>query len=316
MSNTQAAIDLTHDVRPIDSSLKDYLAAKGIRPATWRLLCRTGTAWMHEFLVYYRYRSKRHIHPTVLVDLVTIAQAFGSQRLVPAWMLHAFLQLGGNPNAPSAAYTYRLDDLFPVCRRLWVVWVRANAEDATVLQDRAVEIFRWASTQACYIAQGTLRKASLQWFVHQVDLLALKERLQLQGAAGWDIPYHLERTFTLETSPGGTVAAVILNTPLEVWEEGQVMRHCARTYIDRCTKGRVLLVSLRSSSKQTPLATVAYDLTDPQLPIKAISGFANRLVDREICDVAKAFQADLQVQHTTLGLVTATSTLTTQQEIA
>lgn len=315
MSNTQAANNLTHD-GPIDSSLKDYLAAKGIRPATWRLLCRTGTAWTHEFLVYYRYRSKRHIHPTVLVDLVTIAQAFGSQRLVPAWMLHAFLQLGGNPNAPSAGYTLRLDDLFPVCRRLGVLWVRANAEDVAVLQDRAVEIFRWATTQACYIAPGTLRKASVQWFVHQVDLLALKERLQLQGAAGWNIPYHLERTFTLETSPGGTVSAVILSTPLAVWEDGQVMRHCARTYIDRCTRGRVLLVSLRGSAKQTPLATVAYDLTDPQLPIKAISGFANRLVDREICDVAKAYQVDLQIQHTTLGLVTATSTLSTPEEIA
>lgn len=316
MSNTQVPEVLPSDGRPIDSSLKTYLLARGIQPATWRLLCRTGLQWIPEFTVYYHHRSKRRIHPTVLVDLVTIAQAFGSQRLVPTWLLHAFLQIGGNPNAPSATYTHRLNDLFPVCRRLGVLLEHANTESVVVLQDRAAEIFLWASRHACHIAPGTLRKASLQWFIRRVDALAEQERLQLQGSASWNTPYQLDRIFTLTVGRAEAIHAVILNTPLAVWEEGQTMRHCAKNYIDRSAKGRILMVSLRSSDKQTPWATVAYDLTESQLQIKALSGFANRLVDRSIVDVAKVFMGDLQLQHSQLGPATSVTLIPTNQELA
>lgn len=307
---------MAEDPSPIDSQLKQYLECHGIRPVTWRLLCRTGTQWMHEFLVYYRRRSRPPIHPSVLVDLLTITQAFGSQRLVPPWMLHAILQIGGNPNAPSSRYADRLDDIFPVCKRLGILWERADAEAAAVLQDRAVEIFRWASDYACSFAQGTLRKATLPWLIRKVDEAAVRERLQVQGAQGWYVPYRLDPTETPQTSQRTDLHAVILNTPLAIWQEGQTMRHCAKNYTDQCARGQVLMVSLRRPSKRVPMATVAYDLLDPGIRIKVISGFANSAVDRATYKVARAYASNLQLQKAELRL-THTATVThTPREVA
>ncbi len=59
----------------------------------WRLLCRDGTDWMKEFLAYYDF--DRQTPAVAAVDLLRIVQAFGTGRLVPAWLLHAFIQIGG-----------------------------------------------------------------------------------------------------------------------------------------------------------------------------------------------------------------------------
>ncbi len=270
----------------------------GIRPAFWRLLCKSDTHWLESFLDFYNL-TDQHVE-SVAIDLVTMAQAFGTEKLVPAWLLRSVLQIGGNPNTPCTFYVRRLDDLFPVCRRLGHLWNLGNVADQAVLKGRSIEIFQWASDHAKQYMPATIRKASLAWFIRKVDDLAERTKLQLEGAKPWKTPYKLQEPFQTHRLPDTSIQAVILSTPLAIWEEGKTMRHCARMYIGLCQIGYELMVSLRSPDQKTPLATVSYVLASDKLHLKRIAGFANQLVDPAVYEVAKEVEAALQVQHLAL----------------
>jgi hypothetical protein len=166
-----------------------------------------------------------------------------------------------------------------------------------VLKDRSIEIFQWASDHAKLCTASTIRKASLAWFIRKVDDLAVRTQLQLEGAKPWKIAYSLPHPFKTHRLPDTSIQAVILSTPLAIWEEGKTMRHCARMYIDLCRIGYELMVSLRCSDQKTPLATVSYVIASDKLYLKRIAGFANQLVDPASYEVAKEVEATLRIQH-------------------
>jgi hypothetical protein len=243
---------------------------------------------MKEFLAYFDFNQQTPVEAAL--DILRIAQTFGTDQLVPAWMLHAFLQLGGNPNAPNYRFAARLDDLFPLCARLGHIGRQADEESLALLKDRAHDIFHWASDHWKEVPRGYARRATLRGLIRKTDAQQRLDAMALQGAPAWDLPYQL----ALKTAE---VQAVILDSPLAIWTEGRDMRHCAANYIDACKRGDWLMVSLRQDGRSRALATVAFDVRSNRVQQTKITGFANTMVSAEIQQLAMQCQRQLQSQR-------------------
>jgi hypothetical protein len=275
----------------VTQMMRRILSDESIQPTTWRLMCRVGTDWMKEFLAYYNFGV---VAPCdIAADLLRLVQAFGTQGLVPPWLLHALMQTGGNPNDPRVGYTARLEDLFTLCKRLGHLMTQLDDKGLARLEEHAHALFNWASDHLGELPEAYLRRASLGGLIHRVELQATQEALALECAAGWHVP------FSLQLKSVG-VDAVILDNPLAIWQEGQVMRHCADKWIGPCAKGDYLMVSLRHSEKSRtrgrPLATVTFDLRGDSVRLHKIAGFANTLASPEAHDLAQDCLRQLRLQ--------------------
>jgi hypothetical protein len=269
--------------------LKSY----GVMPASWRLLCRAGTDWLKEFLAYYDF--ERDTPVGITADILVITQAFGTDQLVPPWLLHAFMQLGGNPNAPRSNYTKRLDDMFALCKRLGQLAAQADEASLAVLKARALEIWAWASDHFEHLPEGYARRATLQGLIRKVDEQQRVDALRRQGEKGWQVPYQLNLN-------AQEAQAVILDSPLAIWQEGKDMRHCADKFIRACGLGGLVMVSLRPPQGNRSLATVTFDVRKRQVALHKISGFANSLVGPEVLQMAHECQRQLQQQRNKMKL--------------
>lgn len=271
----------------VTARMQNLLVGNDIKPALWRLLCREGTQWMKEFLAYYDF--DRQTPAVVAVDLLQIGQAFGTAQLVPTWLLHAFIQLGGTPNAPKTGYAKRLHDMFPLCKRLGHLVFQTNESDLVLFKDRAQDICNWASDHLEEMPKGYVRRASLRGLIRKTDAQQALDAMRLQGDEGWEAPYQLDLKAL-------NVQAVILNSPLAIWTEGRDMRHCADKYIAKCRRGDWLMVSLRKQGCSRALATVAFDLSSGGVELANIAGFANTLVSAEVRQLVLECYEQLQLQ--------------------
>ena len=272
----------------VTARMQGFLVHAGIKPAFWRLLCREGTQWMNEFLAYYD--VKRFCHSVTAVDLLRLAQAFGTERLVPSWLLRAFMQLGGNPNSPTTDIADRLGEMFEFCARLGHLVTQVDEASMPVFKDRAQDICAWASDHWNEIPKGYIRRATLRGLIRKADAQQRLDAMRLQGSERWEIPYQV----TLKSSE---VQAVVLDSPLAVWTEGRDMRHCADKYIEPCTSGECVMVSLRSAGRRHALATIAFDMRPSEVVQRRISGFANTLVSAEVLQLAQECRRQLQSQR-------------------
>ena len=277
----------------VTEAMRVLLNACGVKPATWRLLCRAGTDWLKEFLAYYDF--ERDTPLGIAVDILLIVQSFGTGQLAPPWMLHAFMQLGGNPNAPGINYVRRLDDMFALCKRLGHLWAQADEVNLALLKARAQHIFGWASDHLEHLPEGYARRAALRGLIRKVDEQNRVDALRLQGAQGWQLPYQLDLN-------ARQAQAVILDSPLAIWQESREMRHCADKYIAACEQGRLVMVSLRQSQRNRSLATVTFDVRPRKVALHRISGFANSLVGPEVLQLARECQRQLQRQRNKIKL--------------
>jgi hypothetical protein len=277
-----------NDAHQVTQLMRTYLRFYGVTPATWRLLCRVGTDWMKPFQAYYDFGNE--VSNYIAHDLLRLTQAFGTERLVPAPLLHALMQLAGNPNDTRGDYSGRLNDLFSLCKRLGHLISTLDEDGMALLQDRAHDLFNWASAHLRHLPEGYLRHASLRGLLHRVDRQNQEDAMRQQAAAGWKSPYQL----ALQTDG---VTAVVLDSPLAIWQEGQQMRHCADKWIGPCAVGQCVMVSLRRADKHRPIATVTFDVRRSQVKLHKIAGFANTLASPEIHDWAQQCRRQLQAQR-------------------
>ena len=275
-------------IQQVTARMQNLLIRDGIKPATWRLLCREGTHWMKEFLAYYDF--DRQTPDVAAVDLLRIVQAFGTGRLVPAWLLHAFIQLGGNPNAPTRDIFHRLFDMSSFCARLGHLLAQCDEASLAVFKDRAQDICNWATDHWQEMPKDYARRATLRGLIRKTDAQQRLDAMVFQGDKSWKVSYQL----ALKTHE---VYAVILDSALAIWSEGRDMRHCAEKYIDPCKRGEYLMVSLRAPGRSRALATVAFDMRNQEVSQKKLSGFANTLVSAEVAELAQQCQDQLQAQH-------------------
>jgi hypothetical protein len=279
-------------VKETTARIQHYFRKRDVMPVTWRMFCHEGTDWMKEFLAFYDFNRKESCD--IALDLLDVVFAFGRERLPPMSLLRAFIQIGGNPNKPQTSYANRLRDLNPLCARLGHLAALAHQtkDEATLalLDERALDIFNWASSHFEKLPAGYARRATLLGILRKVDAHNLHEEMRLKGKKPWPIHYRLYLK-------SNDVQVVILNSPLAVWEEGRDMRHCAGTYIKPCELGDWLMVSLRRKGKCHALATVAFEMRRDKVSQAVISGFANSLVAPEVHLMAKECMAQLQKQH-------------------
>ncbi len=285
--------------REVTAAMQKVVFDAGIQPATWRLLCREGTHWMKECLAFYRF--DRFQQSNVALDLLKVIQAFGTEHLAPNWLVHAFLQVGGNPNAPAPSYARRLSDLFPLCARIGHLLSHSTAADAELLRERAQDIFNWASSHLKDAPEHYARRATVSGLIRRVEAQKRRDLLAAQSGVSWSVPYTLTTLTNLNTEHPD-IHAVILDSPLAVWSEGQRMRHCAANYIAQCARGDWLMVSLRSKQQGRPVATVAFDLRSQRVSQRKIAGFANTLITPELARLVLLCQKQLQVQRSNLNL--------------
>ena len=263
-------------VGEVTQQMKTLLEKHGISPAMWRLLTRDGSQWMNDYLPYFDF--ERQSAAFTAIEILQMVQAFGTAHLVPDYLMHALIQLGGNPNFPSARFVSRLNDQFPLCARLGHLATTSDASALAILQEHANAIFQWGSDYLSAVPKQTLRRASLAWLIRTVQAQTLLDKKQREGGQRWAVPTWIYLACS-------QVSAVILDSPLAVWQEGQTMRHCADNYVNRCASGELLMVSLRHQHHRHPMATVAFSMNGESVSVYKYSGFANQMVSPQVRDL-------------------------------
>lgn len=257
--------------------MRRHLLNHAVRPAMWRLLHQVGSDWMAQLRPHYlRERERR---PVVAVDMLLIAQSFGTQALAPLWLLKAFLSLYGNPNRPRAAYHPHLSDLYGLNASLGR-WAQ-NERLAPLLQTHVHELLCWANGQWAKGQGHNLQRLTLPGLLRLVAEHQARELVSVQSASPWPMPQGVELECLL---PGH--GAVLMQTALDLWEEGQVMRHCAARFIDGCTRGEYFVVSIRPKTGGRPLATVGLLRDRGLVYYDQVTGFANTPVSAKVREEA------------------------------
>lgn len=271
-------------------SMRTLLRRSGLGTAVWRLLSRVGTDWINEFLPYFDQAYQSLFESTI--EILKMATTFGTQFLPPTEVLHALIQLGGNPNSPAADFVKRVDDQFDFCKRLGAIMARADAPTMEAIRSEAMKIFQWSADHAQFISESVMRRLTLKGILRRIQTQAKVDRMRHESAASWQVPFLI----TFEDSH---VTAVILNSALLVWQEGQLMHHCAATFIERCACGELVMLSIRDTRHRHPLATVSFQMTQTRVQVHKFSGFANRRISDEVFELIQDCRRQLQAQRPT-----------------
>jgi hypothetical protein len=253
--------------------MRQHLRDRGVRPAMWRLLHRVGTSWMSDIRPFYL--GGRRPQARAAVDMLLVAQSFGTQSLVPTWLLNAFLSTYGNPNRPRACYDPHLDDLYDLAARMGQ-WARSPAL-VSVLQANVQALLNWADREWCVGPYRSGARVTLGGVLRLVKAHEEREQRARQSASPWKLAGGLR----LETLLPGH-EAVLIDNPLQLWEEGQVMRHCADRFQHECAKGDYYVVSIRPVGGGRPLATVGLRYNGRLVVFDQVTGFANAPVTPKV----------------------------------
>lgn len=296
MSAEQRLIDETPQLLPLYKLLKDALPQEGeraevmrhlllrggVRPSMWRLLHRAGCDWMTPMLPFYRRRP--HWRADAGLDLLLLAQSFGTESLVPGWLLQALMSQCANPNRPSSNYHVKLNDLDELNVRLGR-WVQ-NKQLVALVQEHAQFILQWANTQWRKGSRLTLQSLLRVAAEHET-----RERARAMISEPWRLPVEL----LLNCRLAGHEAVVIRNA-LELWEEGHAMRHCAYEHLSDCAAGNYVVASLRPVAGGRPLATVGMRRVSYLAMFHQVTGFANQVVNRDVQAEARRLAGELHMR--------------------
>jgi hypothetical protein len=271
----------------LTASMKYALRERGLGAAVWRLLDRVGTQWIHEFLPYFN--QERQSLADCALEIIQMATAFGTQNLPPMEVLHALIQLAGNPNGPSSNFVKRVDDQFVFCKRLGAIMARADETTMEVIKTQAMAIFQWSSDHSESISGAVMRRLTLKGILRRVQAQALLDQKRHESGLAWSVPYQLK-------FDDANISAVILNSALAIWQEGQLMHHCAAMYASRCQRGELVMVSLRDARHRHPLATVSFLMNPQRVQLHKFSGFANRRISDTTFELIQDCRRQLQRQ--------------------
>jgi len=261
-----------------------HLWVQGVSPAMWRLLHRKGTDWMNEVLPFYLRGRQRHA--LVAIDILRVAQAFGTHSLVPLWLLKAFLSLYGNPNRPRARYHTKLDDLYGLAIRLGM-WAQSSTL-GPMLQEHVHALLNWADREWCEHHAYNRSRVTLGSLLRLVREHEEHDQMVRQADSPWKMPHGLQLDCQL---PG--YKAVLIDSPLKLWEEGRAMRHCADRFRQECFKGAYYVVSIRPMDGGRPLATVGIRRNIFGVKFDQVTGFANSPVTLKVRREAVRLAAQL-----------------------
>ena len=284
------------------AAMKAYLQDNGIRPATWRLLHQHGTQWMQAFMGYFEDSTSG---PQRAINLVHLLQVFRFQHSLNLDLMHSLMRLRENPNSPvrSAEMWDEHSTLGRLIRRLGLLYEQGANADRQLMCDKLYHLVHWAHQQQP--AGDWLSRCTVSGLMrHVVDDQKLAQATLAHGQR-WLIPVSI-------AWPDEKFELVFLSSALDIWKEGQTMQHCAANYIDACSSGQEIMASIRPRAGGKALATASFELTDEQVKLVRMSGFANSAASPELTamaqDVASALTQAWQHQAIWAPITQATPT--------
>ena len=255
-----------HTGEPVQR-LKLYLMAKGISQLAWIAIVNAPARLL---LVIKRYYSGTTADQ--VLDLIQCVDWLGFDRAPVIWLLDAMLAPHGGPGSRYQSYAVEVSKRQSVWRHVvrLLQHIEKPAETQCLDLKRVVDWVHQTGQEHLTRAQRQagwrwLVSKSLQWEEHK------KVVLQLFGESWW-VP-ATELTI-------GDFEFRFLSNPLEVWEEGQAMRHCAYDLVPRCEAGTSWVMSILRAG--TRIATMELRLTYAQWRIHQLRGKCNSLAKKAV----------------------------------
>jgi hypothetical protein len=234
--------------------------ANDISPQAWIAIVNAPARF---WLIAKRYYAGSS--PGQLLDLIRCIDVLGFDRTPQAWVLDALLALHGGPRSRYPTYA------FEVCKReaVWrhIVRLQNHIEKPTEIQSLDLKrVVDWADQTGQDQLTRAQRQAGWRWMVGKSLRWEMQKRVELQSSRkSWWIP--------AKEVAVGEYEFRFLATPLEVWEEGQAMRHCAFDLVRGCEMGVCLVVSIKREGLR--VATLELRLSDDQWRINQLRGKCN-----------------------------------------
>lgn len=262
-----------HGLNDAIPAMRQDLLAHGLSPRAWRYLVEHGP----RSLVY---RTHRVLKWRNLVEMLKLLHKARWPAPPPRGFLGFLNDTAGEPESYNCAGA-------GVPGWFWD-WTcheaRVNAHDPQRYQDLRNKVVRWAWLVREYQPRpdSNQRRRRLQWLqdwaAHQEAITSLSDQdawsIWLRDIS-WDDIKRLR--------------VVPLLSPRSLREEGIAMHNCADRYLDECSKGSYLLLSLRdpNSDKRMALMGLRRNRNTDAWELKELSGSCNRKVQGWIKPIAE-----------------------------
>ena len=204
--------------------LKEYLMANQISPQTWIAIVNAPARFWLIANRYYTGASAGQV-----LDLIRCIDVLGFDRTPAPWLLDALLAPYGGPGARYSGYACEVSK----GKAVWCHVVRLLKDIEKPTEAQSLDLKRvvdWVHKSGQGALTRVQRQAGWRWLVGKsVQWEKLKKVELVSGSTTWWVP---AKELTV-----GAYAFRFLTNPLEVWEEGQAMRHCAHDLVPKCAAG-------------------------------------------------------------------------------
>lgn len=258
----------------------------GIRDAGWKLLLDAPAGHFDPIIASARNEDLFEVY------LWALHACLLAGRLLPRRVLYRLVM----PNGREPGRPTMLDPSFP--EGYWAPFLRAlgrrinDVADGVAMREfldgEFEEVYDWLEWE-CPVIDSNQARAGWTWMVRQHREWQERERekaLACRAEMRWDVP--------VSTSRHGPWRVVALRDSYELWEEGHLMRHCVRTYAERCRNGSEIVASIRNERGER-VATGHLISRCSQWEVWSVRTLANRPAGSQMWAVAKAFARACQV---------------------
>ena len=241
--------------------LREYLVANRISPQTWIAILNAPARFWLIANRYYTGATDGQV-----LDLIRCIDLLGFDRAPTTWLVDTLLAPHGGPGSRYPNYASELCKGEAVWRH--IVRLLTDIEKPTEVQSLDLKrVVDWAGQTGQNQLTRAQRQAGWRWLVGKSLKWEKQQKAELESSGKtWWVPAK-------EFAVAGHEFRFLTN-PLEVWEEGQAMRHCAYILVRGCETGVCLVVSIRRSGER--VATLELRRTGEKWWVHQLAGKANR----------------------------------------
>ena len=254
------------------------MLANGITQRAWTVIVN---APQRLWLVVNRYYTSTSADQ--VLDLIKCIDGLGFDRLPSIWLLDALLAPHGGPVFRYPSYAGEVLKQVPVWRH--IVRLVQNIQKPSEIQRFDLKrVVDWVGQTGQEELTRAQRQAGWRWLVGKSLLWEEHQRVGLQSSdKTWWVPAKEVMV--------GEFQFRFLTTPLEAWEEGRAMRHCAYDLVRGCETGVCWVVSVTKEGAR--VATLELRRTDDNWRIHQLAGKANARCNTAVWSASLQLAKDL-----------------------
>lgn len=238
-----------HAPRDALDQVRQHLARHGLRPATWRLICRSSVRLLLGVRETYRGRFD-----LAVINHLRIIQAMELREEPAPELIRAIWRRDGNPDYRWAEF----DDQVGARAVLWGHVARSYARQKArttgpgraALHEAMLGVVGWVRDSGVHILDTLQRRAGWPWLQRQAEDWAVGQLSLAQDLPAWPAAEPFEV---------GSWRFVMLDSLHALREEGQKMHHCAASHADLCQAGCSAMFSIRDAVTGRRVATALYE---------------------------------------------------------